>query len=69
MCGFTGFYNFTFPFQSNNHAIREMIEIQKHRGPDDSGIIGINTLEKNFETISVESDADFRSEKKPAFWF
>ncbi|MEZ4877588.1 MAG: asparagine synthase (glutamine-hydrolyzing) [Flavobacterium sp.] len=69
MCGFTGFYNFSFPFQSNNHAIREMIEIQKHRGPDDSGIIGINTLEKNFETISIESDADFRSEKNLLFGF
>lgn len=69
MCGFTGFYNFNASFETNNHAIREMIAIQKHRGPDDSGIVGINTIEKNFETISVDSNADFKSEKNLLFGF
>lgn len=69
MCGFTGFYNFNVPFETNNHAIREMIAIQKHRGPDDSGIVGINTLDTNYETISIEEDADFQSPKNLLFGF
>lgn len=69
MCGFTGFYNFNTFLETNNHAIREMIAIQKHRGPDDSGIVGINTLEKNFETIASEQEATFDSPKNLLFGF
>ena len=69
MCGFTGFYNFKDTFETNNHAIREMITIQKHRGPDDSGIVGINTIDKNFETICTTENVNFQSEKNLLFGF
>ncbi|MGV9003530.1 asparagine synthase (glutamine-hydrolyzing) [Flavobacterium sp.] len=69
MCGFTGFYNFKDTFETNNHAILEMIAIQKHRGPDDSGIIGINTLNKNFQAIASQQEADFQSPKNLLFGF
>ena len=69
MCGFTGFYNFNAQFETNNHAIREMIAIQKHRGPDDSGIVGINTLDKNFETIAINENSNFHSPKNILFGF
>lgn len=69
MCGFTGFYNFSSQLETNNHAIREMIAIQKHRGPDDSGIVGINTNNKNYETIGVDVEANFQSSKNLLFGF
>ncbi len=46
-----------------------MIAIQKHRGPDDSGIVGINTKEKNFEEISSTTTANFSTSKDLLFGF
>jgi asparagine synthase (glutamine-hydrolysing) len=69
MCGFTGFYNFDSLLEGSNHAIREMIAIQKHRGPDDSGIVGINTRDKNYETIATKEQANFNTPKNLLFGF
>ena len=56
MCGFTGYYYFNDQKETNNHAMRQMLSIQKHRGPNDSGIVGINTHDKSFETISISEN-------------
>jgi asparagine synthase (glutamine-hydrolysing) len=69
MCGFTGYFNLNSTLETNNKVIREMIAIQKHRGPDDSGILGINTKEKKTEVISDLVDADFLSPKDLLFGF
>lgn len=69
MCGFTGYFNLNNALETNNQVIREMIAIQKHRGPDDSGIVGINTIEKNFEEISSTTTADFSTSKDLLFGF
>lgn len=69
MCGFTGYFNLNNTLETNNQVIREMIAIQKHRGPDDSGIVGINTIEKNFEEISSTTTADFSTSKDLLFGF
>jgi asparagine synthase (glutamine-hydrolysing) len=69
MCGFTGYYNFDFKKETSNKAIREMLAIQKHRGPDDSGIVGIDTKSKSFESISISEDKNFTTEKDLVFGF
>ena len=69
MCGFTGYFNLNNALETNNQVIREMIAIQKHRGPDDSGIVGINTKEKNFEEISSTTTANFSTSKDLLFGF
>lgn len=69
MCGFTGYFNLDSTLENNTKVIREMIAIQKHRGPDDSGIVGVNTKEKSFEDISILTDADFTSAKDLFFGF
>ena len=46
-----------------------MIAIQKHRGPDDSGIVGINTFEKSIEHSRVDQDVDFTTPKNLLFGF
>ena len=58
MCGFTGYYYFNDQKETNNHAMRQMLSIQKHRGPNDSGIVGINTHDKSFETISISENVN-----------
>lgn len=69
MCGFTGYYYFDTRNETSNKTIREMLALQKHRGPDDSGIVGINTNNQSFETITITQDASFTSEKDLIFGF
>lgn len=69
MCGFTGYFNLNNSFETSNVAIRQMIALQKHRGPDDSGIIGINTSNKTFEEIGFENDIDFKEPRDLLFGF
>ncbi|MBC7381824.1 MAG: asparagine synthase (glutamine-hydrolyzing) [Bacteroidia bacterium] len=42
MCGFAGYINLNNHKSFSNEIILKMIQIQKHRGPDDSGVIGFN---------------------------
>lgn len=69
MCGFTGYYYLDDRKETSNQVIREMLAIQKHRGPDDSGIVGINTLAKSFEHTSVSEDVTFKNENNLIFGF
>ena len=39
MCGIAGYYNFNKNYITDNSEIRDMLEVQRHRGPDDSGIV------------------------------
>ena len=36
-----------------------MLELQRHRGPDDSGVLGINTAANKMEELSFNSPNDF----------
>jgi len=38
MCGITGYINLNNKPLRSSQTIREMLRVQKHRGPDDSGI-------------------------------
>lgn len=69
MCGFTGYYNFNSQTEATNHTIRKMLSIQKHRGPDDSGIVGINTQKKAYEIISINEDKTFDEPQDLIFGF
>lgn len=69
MCGFTGYYNFDSRKETENKTIREMLAIQKHRGPDDSGIVAINTKERSFEHVSISEDVNFKNPSDLIFGF
>jgi asparagine synthase (glutamine-hydrolysing) len=69
MCGFTGYFYFDDKKEASNKAIREMLALQKHRGPDDSGIVGIDTLNKSFEALTISEDKLFKTEKNLVFGF
>lgn len=69
MCGFTGYYNFNDIKETGNQIIRQMLSIQKHRGPDDSGIVAINTKDRTFENTSISEDVNFNNPSDLIFGF
>lgn len=69
MCGFTGYINFDNANETGNQVIRQMLAIQKHRGPDDSGIVAINTKDKSFENVSISEDVNFQNPADLVFGF
>ena len=69
MCGFTGYFNLDDNRETSNQVIRQMLAIQKHRGPDDSGIVAINTKDRSFETVSIALDTPFKSPSDLIFGF
>lgn len=69
MCGFTGYFNLNDQKETGNHIIRQMLSIQKHRGPDDSGIVAINTKDRSFENVSIAQDVNFKNPSDLIFGF
>ena len=62
MCGLVGYVNFKEPITSS-HIIEEMLLLQKHRGPDDSGIVFIdsktNAIVEELEQSIENNNAKF----------
>jgi asparagine synthase (glutamine-hydrolysing) len=58
MCGFTGYF-LKNTAELNSQTILNMLELQRHRGPDDSGVLGINTAANKMEELSFNSPNDF----------
>jgi asparagine synthase (glutamine-hydrolysing) len=69
MCGLTGFFLLDEKKENNNHVILEMLELQKHRGPDDSGAIAINTKNREIEKISLVKLKGFSESANLIFGF
>lgn len=63
MCGLSGYIYFNKERENSSCTIRKMLELQRHRGPDDSGIMAINTSVNSVEEIPVKEDRAFN---KPA---
>lgn len=68
MCGFNGYF-LKNSYESNSQTILNMLELQRHRGPDDSGILGIQTMTNSFEELPVQSPKDFLSKPNLIFGF
>src|SRR5690606_34971254 len=57
MCGFCGYLLFDGKRETSTECIREMMQLQKHRGPDDSGISAFSFDNESFEHPShLESE-------------
>ena len=69
MCGLVGYFNFNGALESSNSVIRQMLLLQKHRGPDDSGILGINTRTGSLEALPTETAHSFGTEPDLIFGF
>jgi asparagine synthase (glutamine-hydrolysing) len=68
MCGFTG-YLLKNQTEDKSKVILEMLSLQKHRGPDDSGILGINTSMNTLEELAVREIEYFKSSPNLIFGF
>ncbi len=68
MCGFTGYF-LKNKHEQNSEAILNMLAIQRHRGPDDSGVLGINSHENILEELSVENPKRFSNHPNLIFGF
>lgn len=71
MCGLTGYMYFNSPsgIVKDNVAIREMLLLQQHRGPDDSGIVGINTNSSFYQISDIRENKDFNKPVNLLFGF
>jgi len=54
MCGIAGYYNFNQSSIADNKEIVEMLETQRHRGPDDSGIVFFNLKTKTKKEVDYK---------------
>ena len=62
MCGIAGYYNFNAsPIKSNNEII-EMLEVQRHRGPDDSGIVFFNLNNKTSKEVEYRNSENLKND-------
>ncbi len=69
MCGLTGYWLFKNQSETNNGTIGEMLRLQKHRGPDDSGIVGINTEKNSFQELKADGSENFTIQPDLIFGF
>lgn len=68
MCGIAGYF-LKEKVEHNTDTILRMLHEQKHRGPDDSGVLGVNVDKNIFESKSVDSPVSFISEPNLIFGF
>lgn len=69
MCGLTGYMHFDRRPAESSRVILEMLAMQKHRGPDDTGIVGINTGNGRTEVMAPETSQPFSSSPDLVFGF
>jgi asparagine synthase (glutamine-hydrolysing) len=69
MCGLTGYLLTNGASEISSALISEMLVLQKHRGPDDSGILGINTNENVLEVASTAPNYFFNNNPNLIFGF
>lgn len=62
MCGLVGYFNLDSSSVFDNKAISKMMILQKHRGPDDSGILGIHTPTNFYQNVSHKDTQVFDHE-------
>lgn len=68
MCGFTGYF-LKNSYEVDGNTITKMLELQKHRGPDDSGILGIDFLNSKFHELDVKNPVPFNNSPSLIFGF
>ena len=62
MCGIAGYYNFNQSRIQNNTEVIEMLEVQRHRGPDDSGIVCFNLNNNTKQELSYKKQVELTTD-------
>jgi asparagine synthase (glutamine-hydrolysing) len=61
MCGLAGYIDFNNANERSNRVMLEMLRLQQHRGPDDSGIVAVNTHDQQLWEVDSKHPADFEN--------
>ncbi|HKK89123.1 MAG TPA: asparagine synthase (glutamine-hydrolyzing) [Saprospiraceae bacterium] len=69
MCGFAGYLLSRNGRIKDTSVINEMIELQRHRGPDDSGVLGINFNNLSFSVADPKRVSGFKHPVAAIFGF
>ncbi len=69
MCGLVGYINVNENAVHDSCIIRDMLRLQKHRGPDDDGILAINTYKGIMQSVNVKYDLPFTISPNIVFGF
>lgn len=69
MCGLAGFLNTNNQIEQSSDTVLRMLALQKHRGPDDSGILGIQMQEALLQEREVSSPQNFSIKPNLIFGF
>lgn len=67
MCGFAGYSN--HQQENNSVTILDMLAVQRHRGPDDQGVVGINREQGSWEEVTTHRPVSFQSNPDLIFGF
>jgi len=57
MCGITGYLHFGTKLETSNEPILRMLSLTRHRGPDDSGIVYVDTGQQRIEIADPNEPA------------
>jgi asparagine synthase (glutamine-hydrolysing) len=68
MCGLAGYY-VKNAVESNSEVIYQMLKLQRHRGPDDTGILGIQTQTAEMQELAAQSVSNFAIAPNLVFGF
>jgi asparagine synthase (glutamine-hydrolysing) len=69
MCGIAGYMMLDGSAVQSNEVVLQMLKVQKHRGPDDTGIIGINPYDNQYSSIRTNSIDKFPNNPSIIFGF
>jgi len=69
MCGIAGYLIKNSEIETNSSIIKKMLLIQKHRGPDNSAIVAINSKLNSAEDVTFEIETDFKNPSNLVFGF
>ena len=62
MCGLAGYINFDGKPEHSNKIMLDMLQRQRHRGPDDTGIVAINTQSPELWPIETSREMSLPSD-------
>ena len=62
MCGFAGYLIFNNKPEADSRNLAKMMNLQKHRGPDDSGLVGIQMRSGWYSEIMGLQEVPFKAE-------
>ena len=69
MCGIAGYIDFTGKTVESSNVILDMLSLQKHRGPDDSGVVACHVASQRVWEVDTREGSRFPTSADVVFGF